>query len=78
MHGKVNNKIQKVEQNFNPGLALVGLSGTRTRRALKNTSNKFHQKALNCKQNRQIEIAMIVFQRGSRLVSTQYTITMQA
>ena len=67
-----------MEQNFNPGLTLIRLSGTRPQRVMKNTSNKFHQKALNCKQNRQIEIAVIVFQRGSRLVSTQYTITTQA
>ena len=49
-----------MEQNFNPGLALIGLSGTRPRGILKNTytSDKFHQKALNCKLNRQTEIAM--------------------
>ena len=65
MHREVK-LIQKVEQNFNPGLALIRLSGSRNRRVMKNTSNKFHQKALNCKRKRQIEIAMC-FQEGAGL-----------
>ena len=55
-----------MEQNFNPGLTIIRLSGTRTRRVKKNTSNKFHQKALNYKWNRQIEIAMC-FKEGAGL-----------
>ena len=66
MHREVNTHVQKVEQNFNPGLMLIRLSGIRTQRVIKNTSNKFHQKALNCKRNRQIEIVMR-FKEGAGL-----------
>ena len=44
-----------MEPNFNPGLTLIRFSGTRNRRVMKNTSHKFHQKALNCKWKRQID-----------------------
>ena len=47
-------------------IMLIRLSGTRTQRVMKNSSNKFHQKALNGKRNRQIEIAMC-FKEGAGL-----------
>ena len=61
-----------MEQNFNPGLALIRLSGTGPRRIMKNTSNTFHQKALNCKRNRQSEIAMC-FKEGAECEHTIHT-----